>query len=136
MTVLRRRDARGFEPGPIRKFAVGAAFAVVGVAAAFGLSQVIDQEATPAPVATTPAERNAIAEAQALRAESMHRLDQSLIEKYNQLGAQTKSSAEWTLDDEIAAIKARAMETSPTATESTPGAATDSRSGLPEPRPE
>lgn len=81
MTVLQRRDARGFETGPIRKFVVGAAVAVVGVGAAFGLSQVIDQEETSAMV-TTPAESNAIAQGQAQRAESMERLDQALIEKY------------------------------------------------------
>jgi len=81
MTVLQRRDARGFETGPIRKFVVGAALAAAGVAAAFGLSQVIDQAETTTMV-TTPAERNAIEQAQAERAESMQRIDQALIDKY------------------------------------------------------
>lgn len=137
MTVLQKRDARGFVAGPIRKFAVGAALAVVGVAAAFGLSQVIDQEATTALV-TTPAERNAIAQGQAQRAESMQRVDQALIENYRQAATRSaaavhaKTSAEWTLDDEIAAIKARVVSTSPAVAPTDTG----SRTGFSEPRPE
>lgn len=82
MTVLQKRDARGFETGSFRKFVVGAALAVVGVAAAFGLSQVIDQEATTTAAATTPAERNAIELGRAQRAEAMEQIDRALIEKY------------------------------------------------------
>lgn len=82
MTVLQRRDARGFEAGSFRKFVVGAALAVVGVAAAFGISQVIDQEATAEVAATTPAERNAIELGRAQRAEAMEQIDRALIEKY------------------------------------------------------
>lgn len=119
MTVLQRRDARGFEAGPFRKFVVGATLAVVGVAAAFGLSQVIDQEATTTVAATTPAERNAIESGTAQRAEAMEQIDRALIEKYrpavasspaavlhmqgldvleqyNTLGAQTKSASSQT----------------------------------------
>lgn len=81
MTVLQRRDARGFEAGSFRKWVVGTALAVVGLAAAFGLSQVIDQEATTS-VATTPAERNAIEQGLAQRAEAMEQIDRALIEKY------------------------------------------------------
>lgn len=82
MTVLQKREARGFEPGSFRKFVVGAALAAVGVGAAFGLSQVIDQDAATSVAATTPAERNAIELGNAQRAEAMEQIDRALIEKY------------------------------------------------------
>lgn len=83
MTVLQKRDARGFESGSFRKFVVGAALAVVGVAAALGLTQVIDQEAAVETGLTT-VERNAVAAAQAERAESIHPVDRMMIERYQQ----------------------------------------------------
>lgn len=115
MTVLQRRDARGFEIGPFRKFVVGAALAVVGVAAAFGLSQVLDQDETTALV-TTPAERNAIAQGQAQRAESMQRVDQALIERW-------RPAPESALEDELAAIRAQANTPNPAAIEQARGQA-------------
>lgn len=82
MTVLQRRDAKGFEAGSFRKFVVGTALAAVGVAAALGLSQLIDQEAASVETGLTAVERNAIAAAQAERAESIHPVDRMLIERY------------------------------------------------------
>lgn len=78
MTVLQKRDARGFEAGPIRKFVVGATLAAVGVGAAFGLSQVIDEAETKV-MGTTVAERNAIEQG---RAASIEPADRALIERY------------------------------------------------------
>lgn len=78
MTVLQKRDARGFETGPIRKFVVGATLAAVGVGAAFGLSQVIDEAETKV-MGTTVAERNAIEQG---RAASIEPADRALIERY------------------------------------------------------
>jgi len=89
MTVLQKRDAKGFEAGPFRKFVVGTALAAVGVAAALGLSQLIDQEAASVESGLTAVERNAIAAAQAERAESIHPVDRMMIERYQQ--AETSS---------------------------------------------
>lgn len=55
MTVLQKRDARGIDSKRSRGLMVGVAMAVIGLAAAFGISQLIDNNDTAAagsPVAT------------------------------------------------------------------------------------
>lgn len=113
MTVLQRKDARGFDSGPIRKYVVGVALAVVGVGAAFGLSQVIDQQTTPVEIGRTPVELKAAA---AGEIESMRRLDQALIQRW-------QPAPEFTLADELAALRAKPETTSPAAIEQARGQA-------------
>lgn len=119
MTVLNRRDARGFDSGPIRKYLVGLAVAVAGVAAAFGLSQIIDQDAAAVETGLTAVERNAIAQSQAESAASAERLDQALIERFA-----PPVAPEFTLQDELAALHAARTNTqSPAAIEQARGQA-------------
>lgn len=94
MTVLQRKAARGFETGPIRKFVVGAALAAAGVAAAFGLSQVFEQDTTSAETGLTAVERNAIAQAQAEGAESIQPVDQALIDRYGPAATMSPAAVE------------------------------------------
>lgn len=44
MTVLQRKEARGFNTGGARKYVIGLVMAVVGVGAAYGISQLIDND--------------------------------------------------------------------------------------------
>jgi hypothetical protein len=66
MTVLRRDDARGLESKRTRGFVVGLTMAVIGLAAAFGISQLIDSTGTAtaeSPVATLQTQVPAYAQA-------------------------------------------------------------------------
>lgn len=92
---------------------------VAGVAAAFGLSQIIDGETASVETGLTAVERNAIAQAQAESIASAERLDQTLVERFA-----PPATSEFTLQDELAALHtARTSATSPAAIEQARGQA-------------
>jgi len=84
MTVLQRKDARGVNTSGAKKLMVGFAMAVAGIGAAYGISQAIDGGSGA--IVTSP---NELARAVAL-AEL----------------AQASANSTWTLEHELAAIKA------------------------------
>ena len=122
MTVLRRNDVRGFESKRTRNFLVGLAVVVVGLAAAFGIGQLITDDAmsTGSPVATLQSgaaergaamqanidalTRNGLAQQQAMQAQALDQVSavQSRGAFEKAIGATT-----WTVEDEIAAIHGR-----------------------------
>lgn len=93
MTVLQGNDVRGVRMGRAKGYMVGAALAVVGVGAAFGLSRVID---TDVEYTGAMAERGAAAQQSV----------ESIREGANAQAAALASTA-WALEDELEALHAR-----------------------------
>lgn len=116
MTVLQRKDVRGFGSKRTRNYLVGLAMIVVGLGAAFGISQLITGSSEAA-LNVEAAERsaamqanidtltrNGLAQQQAMQAQALEEVSavQSREAFEKAIGATT-----WTVEDEIAAIHGR-----------------------------
>lgn len=79
MTVLQKNEGRGLSKGNVKSYLVGLALAVVGVGAAFGLSRVLETDTGPNAAST--------------------------FKETDIPSRSTQPAAEWTLEEELAAIR-------------------------------
>lgn len=103
MTVLRRDDVRGFESKPIGKLVAALAIVAIGVAAAFGISRLIDGTGT-VDVPAVMAERGA---AMQENVETLTRNGLAQSAAQAAASGQASTAGALTLDQELAMIQAR-----------------------------
>ena len=104
MTVLQRKTAGGLDSQGLRKNVIAVAIAVVGVGAAFGLSQVIGSE-SPLDAETQARTEAGAAYGAALGQAAELRARQEAGAAYGAALESARQSSAWTLDDELAAIR-------------------------------
>lgn len=119
MTVLRRTEGAGVERSVVTKAGIGLAMLIVGVAAAFGLSRLIDDStpAVPAAMAVRAAgveanletlQRTGLAQMEAMGERALMDLRYEIGEIQKQaVQASNSQSGFWSLENEIEALRNR-----------------------------